>query len=112
MFHIPDEKRRMRDEIARLRHEHQVMAGVLESERQWRLNSLPELLAAEVRANKAERRIAELEAENAEFKDEIGTANRAVALVCRQNRELEAENAKLREPAYRLPWLPSEGRES
>ncbi len=80
MFHIPDEKRRMRDEIARLRHENQVMAGVLESERQWRLNSLPELLAAEVRARKAEARVA----------------------------ALEAENAKLREPAYRLPWLPSE----
>lgn len=33
----------------------------LEAERQWRLTSLPALLAAEERANRAETRVAELE---------------------------------------------------
>ena len=45
---------RIRTEVERLRHENEVMAAALESERQWRLNSLPALLDAERRANVAE----------------------------------------------------------
>ena len=45
---------RIRSEVERLRHENEVMAAALESERQWRLNSLPALLDAERRANVAE----------------------------------------------------------
>lgn len=38
-----------------------ILDRALENERQWRLKSLPALLAAEERANRAEARVAELE---------------------------------------------------
>lgn len=47
---------------ATLRQELEIAEDALEAERQWRLTSLPALLAAEERAVKAEARCAELEA--------------------------------------------------
>ena len=55
---------RIRTEVERLRHENEVQAAALESERQWRLTSLPALLDAEARAKRAEVRIHELNALN------------------------------------------------
>lgn len=46
---------------ATLRQELEIAEDALEAERQWRLTSLPPLLAAEERAVKAEARLAQLE---------------------------------------------------
>lgn len=47
--------------IDRLRHDLAIAEDALEAERQWRLTSLPALLAAEARALQAEARVAYLE---------------------------------------------------
>ena len=62
MFRIPSEKQALRNLLAQANDVIEVQAGVLESERQWRLKSLPALLEYEARAKKAEARVAELEA--------------------------------------------------
>lgn len=71
-------------ELARLRRENNIMAAALESERQWRLNSLPALLDAERRAN-----VAELERDQYAARVD----------------ELMAELAQVKRSLYRLPWL-------
>ena len=62
MFRIASEKQQLRDLLAQANEIIDTQAAVLESERQWRLNSLPTLLEAEARAKRAEARVAELEA--------------------------------------------------
>jgi hypothetical protein len=78
MFRIPNEKQALRNLLQQANELIELQAEWLEADRQRRLKDLPTLLGYEARAVKAEARVA----------------------------ELEAENAKLREPAYRLPWLP------
>ena len=82
---------RIRTEVERLRHENEVQAAALESERQWRLNSLPALLDAERRAN-----VAELE------RDQYAA----------RVTELTEELARLRSESYIFRTIPSPGRES
>lgn len=79
---------RIRTEVERLRHENEVQAAALEAERQWRLTSLPALLAAEARAKQAALRIAELDALN----------DRLLTRIV----ELEAEVERLRQ---RQAWV-------
>lgn len=81
MFRIPNE-------VKRLHEENEVMAAALESERQWRLNSLPELLAAE------QRRVA-AEIERDQYAARVT--------------ELQAEVERLRNRPQWVPWQPMGG---
>lgn len=72
MFRIPSEKQQLRDLLAQANEIIDTQAAVLESERQWRLNSLPTLLETEARAKRAEARVAELEADLRRVMAEVG----------------------------------------
>ena len=70
MFRIPTANQRLRDLIAQQDDVIRVQSEVLESERQWRLKSLPALLdadrrrvAAEIERDQYAQRVAELTAE-------------------------------------------------
>ena len=90
MFRIPTEKQRLRNLLQQANTIIEVQAAQMERDRQWRLNSLPDLLGAQALAAEIER-------------DQF--AQRVAELTD----ELAAVTARMR-----APWvvLPTPGRES